>query len=544
MSAPRVIPSSSAPDNSVAEVNQLLDELDPQEAKGAGMAAVDLEQGTPPLPTLETHNALSGTPKPESTRKASVVMLTPADSCHDEASAIDTFAGTPASTNGKSLVKKSPSRQSSDKGSRFSLRRLRTKKIQEDLPRQFTHTVHVDGMTMCGSNELEIEYDIDGPSTMKWKSDVLNESDGSVVLPAGFIVLYIFPKVITVTTGPDGAPKFGVPTPASPAGVRVLNALLMALATETGALDQPDPVGAYAIHCLMVCNSPQSLELSMALYERLPHWILRVHGKGDYCGESALHIVAVNKREDLLVRLIKLAFERLDPEEVQGLFKAQPTGSFFEGVPMRDYGSTILSYSCSLQHRQAVVALLETGLVSLNERDDSCVLTGFMPLHAVVANCANYVNCSIYDYLTEELKEEWRADATLVTKVGLFDMRDGIPDMCSLTTMQLAAQLGDHATVRHILFKQCQVQWVWGPITSFLLDLNGIDSSGEGGSDVMELIVRSRANRRTQTMLLDSFMNGFIHRMYQVRHLPHTSPTHISHTRCHTPVPHISPDLD
>jgi hypothetical protein len=64
--------------------------------------------------------------------------------------------------------------------------------------------------------------------------------------------------------------------------------------------------------------------------------------------------------------------------------------------------------------------------------------------------------------------------------------------------------------VRHILYKQCDIEWVWGPVTSFLLDLNGIDSSGAGGGDIMELIVRVQASRRTQTMLLDSFMNGFI----------------------------------
>ena len=53
-----------------------------------------------------------------------------------------------------------------------------------------------------------------------------------------------------------------------------------------------------------------------------------------------------------------------------------------------------------------------------------------------------------------------------------------------------------------------------GPVTSFLLDLEGIDSSGKGGGDIMELIVRDRANRKTTMMVLDSFMNGFIHQLY------------------------------
>ena len=64
--------------------------------------------------------------------------------------------------------------------------------------------------------------------------------------------------------------------------------------------------------------------------------------------------------------------------------------------------------------------------------------------------------------------------------------------------MQLATQLGDHATVRHILHKQCEVEWVWGPVTQFSLDLVGVDSAGKGGGDIMELIVRDRGSPHAQ----------------------------------------------
>jgi hypothetical protein len=59
--------------------------------------------------------------------------------------------------------------------------------------------------------------------------------------------------------------------------------------------------------------------------------------------------------------------------------------------------------------------------------------------------------------------------------------------------------------------------WVWGPVTQFALDLKGIDSSGTGGGDIMELIVRIGARRRCCEMLLDSFMNGFIYKLYQIK---------------------------
>ena len=41
-----------------------------------------------------------------------------------------------------------------------------------------------------------------------------------------------------------------------------------------------------------------------------------------------------------------------------------------------------------------------------------------------------------------------------------------------------------------------QVMWVWGPVTQFALDLKGIDSSGKGSCDIMELIARNGARQR------------------------------------------------
>ena len=86
-----------------------------------------------------------------------------------------------------------------------------------------------------------------------------------------------------------------------------------------------------------------------------------------------------------------------------------------------------------------------------------------------------------------------------------------------LSCMQLAAQLGDHKMLRHMLRKQCNVNWVWGPVTSFSLDLNGIDSAGAGGGDIMELITRMGASKATTSMLLDSFMNGVSSKIIALR---------------------------
>ena len=47
------------------------------------------------------------------------------------------------------------------------------------------------------------------------------------------------------------------------------------------------------------------------------------------------------------------------------------------------------------------------------------------------------------------------------------------------------------------------------------MGLEGIDSTGSGGSDVMELIGRLGATKRTRELLLDSFLHGFLFRLFQ-----------------------------
>ena len=87
-------------------------------------------------------------------------------------------------------------------------------------------------------------------------------------------------------------------------------------------------------------------------------------------------------------------------------------------------------------------------------------------------------------------------------------------ELGTISPLQIAALLGDRALVKHLLQKQCKVNWVWGPVTEWCLDLNGIDSAAAGSGDIMELIVHSSARRRTCEMLLDHFMNGFIYKLY------------------------------
>lgn len=82
--------------------------------------------------------------------------------------------------------------------------------------------------------------------------------------------------------------------------------------------------------------------------------------------------------------------------------------------------------------------MLDTGVVNLNDRNDACVLTGFLPIHAIVANG----RLDMFDWMTRELPRELRADGEARTATGRLGYR-----MSALTPVQLAALLGDHNTV-------------------------------------------------------------------------------------------------
>ena len=347
-------------------------------------------------------------------------------------------------------------------------------------------------------------------------------------LPAGSCNLYNYPQVIS-EEHPTG-------TRPSDAGLKILEKIVTALMLETKAFDEPDEVGAYAIHALVVCNTPESLLLALELYQKhtASHKLLHVpHRNGTplFVGESALHILAVNRHEEELVQVLEYAVEHLEPAEVRRILRSQATGTFFRDTPMVFYGGTALGFAIAFEMPDAVRAMLATGHVTLNDRELACQLSGFLPIHACIANSLP----GMYDLLTRELvcltiespglhssavptpllssreifstpaqPPELRSDEThMVRKGKRMDLQ-----LYDLSCMQLAAQLGDHKMLRHMLRKQCNVNWVWGPVTSFSLDLNGIDSAGAGGGDIMELITRMGASKATTSMLLDSFMNG------------------------------------
>lgn len=75
------------------------------------------------------------------------------------------------------------------------------------------------------------------------------------------------------------------------------------------------------------------------------------------------------------------------------------------------------------------------------------------------------------------------------------------------------------------MFHHIKVLWRWGVVTSYLLDLEEVDSIGAFGNDVMELVTDVRARRGARMMLLDDFMQAHcIHAPFKYSCVHHAYP--------------------
>ena len=148
----------------------------------------------------------------------------------------------------------------------------------------------------------------------------------------------------------------------------------------------------------------------------------------------------------------------------------------------------------------------------LTDHEYACRATGFTPIHCAVANG----RIRMYDLLSGAHNHfapqpgESRLANHQVVNGDQISAHSTHETWSGLTPLQLAAKLGDHRMCKHILRKRLFLNWKWGPLTSYRISLDEIDSAHEGGNDVMELVGDFRASESTQSLVLDDFMQGFL----------------------------------
>jgi len=245
---------------------------------------------------------------------------------------------------------------------------------------------------------FEVEFDCSGQHTIAW--DVTLALTRTVEEPASWDVAELPPGRCNLYCFPSWVPAADTqalsPLPSS--SIEVLVQLFVLLATQVkhpesceedsdDMFSLPDNVGAFPIHALLVCNSSESLSLSLRLIRARPALLEQAHttaksGERLFNGESSLHIVAVNRHEELLLQMIEIGWREWPPDRLGALLNMHACGAFFKDLPMKYYGASALAYACCFNLQAAVSAMLATKLVTINEgtlSQGSCQYTPWSP---------------------------------------------------------------------------------------------------------------------------------------------------------------------
>ena len=370
---------------------------------------------------------------------------------------------------------------------------------------------------------VQVLHEHAGQHSLTWETEVslpVSVNGKPAKLPPGTCNLYHYPRVFFAHLRKD---KEVVPKLEE---LFVLEEIIRALVLKgdesSSITHKRDGAGAAPLHGLVVANTKQSLALALSLYKARPALLQQSHTSKVFFGENSLHILCVNRREPELVELVELAARKLKPKQLQEIFWKHASGLFFQDEPMAYYGGTPVNFAVAFSMEGALRTMLRCtktnpsmkGIINFNDPAISAGrLLGLMPIHVAVANSLT----SMYNFLVDlpglpiEF-DDMRAQPQILSQFGVRT------DLALMQPLQVATKLGDKKLVQYILRTQSKLQWVWGPASAYHLDLRGIDSCGDTANDMMEICARLDAREETQEMLLDTFMAGLLHELFEQKY--------------------------
>ena len=379
------------------------------------------------------------------------------------------------------------------------MRDLANSAILHDSPRSLNESGSSSSVThkLLGTS-VTLQYA--EQHTLVWAQPL---KTSTATVPAAELNLYMFPQIKSSGT------EYFIEDEEE---LMLLTQMMLELAGK-GSSHGPDPMlvsdssGAFLLHGLLIANTDAAVSLVLRLLKQRPELLTQAHGPGPFYGENLLHVLAVNQREAEAIELLELAAAALDDAPLRSFLASMARGEFFTLEPMCWYGGSPVAYLCSfraiavLQHLYATPRL--RALVGPDDERLRCPISGYLPIHAAVANS----RMEAFDFLVSQGAS---TRALTVPTAG-----PGPQAELELTPLQLACRIGNQVMVEHLVQQRWQVQWKWGPVISYKLPLDEIDSIGESKFDLMELIVMPDAVPATQQMLLDDFMGGFLFKLFE-----------------------------
>ncbi|KAM9325255.1 transient receptor potential cation channel subfamily V member 5 [Gastrophryne carolinensis] len=231
-------------------------------------------------------------------------------------------------------------------------------------------------------------------------------------------------------------------------------------------------VGETALHVAALYDN---LEAAKLLLESAPDLVNQTCTSRLFEGQTALHIAAVNQNLNLVKLLIEKGADICSPRAVGTFFAHSHDNLFY-------FGEHILCFAACVGNEAIVRLLIESG-ASIQAQDSD----GNTILHILTLQPNPNTSCFMYDLILS------------YNDVDEIDL-PSIPNHMGLTPFKLSASEGNIVMFQHLLKKRQQIQWSFGPVSSILYDLSGIDSWGEDQS-VLELVVSSR--KREARSILD-----------------------------------------
>ncbi|XP_038672612.1 transient receptor potential cation channel subfamily V member 5-like isoform X6 [Scyliorhinus canicula] len=184
-------------------------------------------------------------------------------------------------------------------------------------------------------------------------------------------------------------------------------------------------------------------------------------------GETALHIAVVNQNVDLIKELLALNAD---------IKHSRAVGTFF--TPGKDcrcyYGEYALSFAACIGNEQIVKMIVAHG-APLNAQDKQ----GNTVFHMLVLHPNKSMACRMYNFISSLISKE------------KIEYLENITNKDGLTPMKLSAFEGDVAMFSHFMKKRKQIYWAFGPVSSTLYDLTGIDTWGDELS-VLDILCSSK----------------------------------------------------
>ncbi|XP_069474598.1 transient receptor potential cation channel subfamily V member 6-like [Ambystoma mexicanum] len=225
-------------------------------------------------------------------------------------------------------------------------------------------------------------------------------------------------------------------------------------------------LGENVLHVAALYNNKHAL---VTLLDTFPFLINTPMESEMYRGETALHIAVVNQNVAMVKELLA---RKADTEN------ACANGKFFSPGKTRNfyYGEYVLSFAACIGNETILQLLVESG-APLHSRDKQ----GNTALHMLALHPNRNMACKIYELLISLIPSEQVA------------YLESIVNNRGLTPLKLAADEGNLKMFEYFMERRKKPYCVFGPVSSSLYDLTGIDSYDDRLS-VLDIICGSKNN--------------------------------------------------